>query len=234
MCEEDLFVLSGGSSKDLRLCGLNNDQHVYFDVQNVNSTVKINMDLSKKTVHRLWEVRITQIPFLQEAPNGCLQYHVGKRGIVQTMNFAENGRHLADQDYMICIRQEEEMCSIVYEPCDENSFRIAPNNNENATSDGIDGSGDGLILESDACTDQISIPCASDDLLMMDETVSGYCKMTHCGNSLCPEDVNPCKIESTATPFTISVHFSPFNTKEQPPDDNLGMCLTYEQLPCKV
>lgn len=67
----------------------------------------------------------------------------------------------------------------------------------------------------------------------MDELTPGFCTMTHCGNSLCQEEINPCKIESTATPFTIGVHFSA-NVKEQPPDDNLGMCLTYEQLPCKV
>jgi len=28
-------------------------------------------------------------------------------GTIQTMNFAINGRHLADQDYTICMRQEE-------------------------------------------------------------------------------------------------------------------------------
>ena len=28
-------------------------------------------------------------------------------GTIQTMNFAVNGRHLADQDYTICMRQEE-------------------------------------------------------------------------------------------------------------------------------
>ncbi|PSN34467.1 hypothetical protein C0J52_07567 [Blattella germanica] len=50
----------------------------------------------------------------------------GQHGIIQTMNFAINGRHLADQDYNICMRQEEGMCSIAYEPCDENSFRIGP------------------------------------------------------------------------------------------------------------
>ena len=28
-------------------------------------------------------------------------------GVIQTMNFAENGRHLANQDYKICMRQEK-------------------------------------------------------------------------------------------------------------------------------
>lgn len=176
VCEDDVFVLSGGSSKDLSLCGLNNGQHVYFDVKNVNTTIKINMKLSKRTANRLWEVRITQVPFLQEAPIGCLQYHTGGKGVVQTMNFADNGRHLADQDYMICIRQEAEMCSIVYEPCDENSFRIGPNSDGSSQSDAIDGgggSGDGGIEARDLvemCVDRISIPCQSDELLMVGNT----------------------------------------------------------------
>lgn len=167
MCEDDVFVLSGGGSKDLRLCGINNGQHVYFDV--ANTTIKINMNLSKRTANRLWEIRIVQLDFLQEAPNGCLQYHTGSKGMVQTMNFADNGRHLAEQDYMICIRQEVEMCSIVYEPCDENSFRIGPNSDGVADSDD-GGSGGGGIDARDVvemCVDHISIPCASDDLLMV-------------------------------------------------------------------
>lgn len=44
----------------------------------------------------------------------------------QTFNFAENGRHLANQEYRVCIRQELKMCSIVYEPCNRNSFKIGP------------------------------------------------------------------------------------------------------------
>jgi len=62
------------------------------------------------------------------------------------MNFADNGRHLADQDYNICIKQGDskyntlkiesvaitfkyfilDMCSVMYEPCDQNSFKIGP------------------------------------------------------------------------------------------------------------
>jgi len=53
-----------------------------------------------------------------------MQYHTGTEGIMQTFNFAENGRHLANQNYRICVRQELDMCSIMYQPCDEQSFRI--------------------------------------------------------------------------------------------------------------
>lgn len=52
---------------------------------------------------------------------------LGSTGTVQTLNFADNGRHLANQDYNICIRQEEGFCGIAYEPCHENAFKIAPN-----------------------------------------------------------------------------------------------------------
>lgn len=77
---------------------------------------------------RMWEIRVTQIPFSQRAPLGCLQYFTGGEGLIQTFNFAENGRHLANQNYRSCIRQETGMCSIAYEPCDDQSFRISPNN----------------------------------------------------------------------------------------------------------
>lgn len=125
--------------------------------------------MSRKAVTRLWEIRITQVPFSQRAPAGCLQYFEGTTGIIQTMNFADNGRHLANQDYNICIRQEEEMCSISYEPCHENAFRISPNTDDDDNT--IDGSGDsGNIVEDrqmEVCNDRITVPCESDDLLLI-------------------------------------------------------------------
>lgn len=127
------------------------------------------MKLDRKAVSRLWEVRVIQVPFTQRAPAGCLQYHTGSTGIIQTMNFADNGRHLAEQDYSICMRQEEEMCSIAYEPCHENSFKISPNNNVNeVVSEDEIGSGAGSIQSrADECTDRIILPCDSEDLLMV-------------------------------------------------------------------
>lgn len=32
---------------------------------------------------RLWEFRVSQIPFSQRAPAGCVQYHTGTEGIIQ-------------------------------------------------------------------------------------------------------------------------------------------------------
>ncbi|EDW75883.1 uncharacterized protein Dwil_GK14961 [Drosophila willistoni] len=95
------------------------------NVPAADQLIDINLNLSNRFLPiRLWEIRVAQIPFSQRAPAGCLQYHTGTEGVMQTFNYAENGRHLANQHYRICMRQETEMCSIMYQPCDEQSFRI--------------------------------------------------------------------------------------------------------------
>lgn len=95
------------------------------DNSDLEQLIEININVSTRFLPtRLWEIRVTQIPFSQRAPAGCLQYHTGVEGIIQTFNYADNGRHLANQHYRICVRQESDMCSIIYQPCDEQSFRI--------------------------------------------------------------------------------------------------------------
>ncbi|XP_066252681.1 uncharacterized protein [Euwallacea similis] len=238
-CEEDVFTIkASNSSREVTMCGLNNRQHVYFNVENLEY-IEISMSLDKKAVSRFWEVIITQIPFTEQAPPECLQFHTGVSGVVQTLNFADNGRHLANQDYNICIRQEEGFCSIAYEPCYENAFRIAPNNNG-----GIDfniaeeGSGDDnsevISRDIEFCNDKIVLPCDSDELLMPGflGMAPSSCSLEHCGPSLCPSGISPCRIESSVQPFNIAVHFGPSNTNTSP-EDNLGMCLSYEQIPCE-
>ncbi|KAM7354515.1 uncharacterized protein ACRADG_006165 [Cochliomyia hominivorax] len=156
VCDGDVFSVSGGPGGKISLCGQNSGQHMYYDVggrmlprhtlygslkplryedlypgrNNTNdTTMEIDINLSFATRFlptRLWEIRIAQIPFSQRAPAGCLQYFTGTEGVLQTFNFADNGRHLANQDYRICMRQEMDMCSIVYQPCDQESFRIGP------------------------------------------------------------------------------------------------------------
>ncbi|XP_017076004.2 uncharacterized protein LOC108111147 [Drosophila eugracilis] len=153
VCEGDAFSIGGGPGGTFSLCGQNSGQHLYYDVgarasprqstlygslrpvdasnSTSNSTttgdrfIDINLNLSSRVLPlRIWEMSVVQIPFNQRAPAGCLQYHTGVEGIMQTFNFAENGRHLANQNYRICVRQEVDMCSIMYQPCDEQSFRI--------------------------------------------------------------------------------------------------------------
>ncbi|XP_017107357.2 uncharacterized protein [Drosophila bipectinata] len=153
VCDGDAFQIGGGPGGNISLCGQNSGQHLYYDVgaratprqstlygslrplngssnsSNSNSTgdrfINIDLNLANRFLPlRIWEISVVQIPFSQRAPAGCLQYHTGTEGLLQTFNFAENGRHLANQNYRICMRQELDMCSIVYQPCDQQSFRI--------------------------------------------------------------------------------------------------------------
>ncbi|KAH8413326.1 hypothetical protein KR009_010021 [Drosophila setifemur] len=153
VCEGDAFNIRGGPGGIFSVCGQNSGQHLYYDVgaratprqstlygslrpvngSSTNSTsnstgdrfIDISLNLSNRFLPlRIWEISVVQIPFSQRAPAGCLQYHTGTEGHIQTFNYAENGRHLANQNYRICVRQELDMCSIMYQPCDEQSFRI--------------------------------------------------------------------------------------------------------------
>ncbi|KAI8121916.1 hypothetical protein CVS40_7126 [Lucilia cuprina] len=160
VCDGDVFSVSGGPGGTISLCGQNSGQHMYYDVggrmlprhtlygslkplryedlypgRNATNDTTMEIDIKLNFAPRflptrLWEIRITQIPFSQRAPAGCLQYFTGVEGVFQTFNFADNGRHLANQDYRICMRQEMDMCSIVYQPCDEQSFRIGPSTSQ--------------------------------------------------------------------------------------------------------
>ncbi|GAB0093424.1 uncharacterized protein DMENIID0001_085650 [Sergentomyia squamirostris] len=142
ICEGDLFSVSSGTGGqgDFKICGQNSGQHIYYDLESlikpstgrqssdpplVERAIDILLNLTESVfLPRLWEIRVAQIPFSQRAPAGCLQYFTGGEGLIQTFNYAENGRHLANQNYRACIRQETGMCSIAYEPCNPFSFRI--------------------------------------------------------------------------------------------------------------
>lgn len=231
ICETDVMVIKSEESTEFRLCGINNGQHIYYDVEDMKEPVKIMMNLTKEDLGRLWEIKITQLEFRSKAPTGCLQYFREPKGSIQTMNFADNGRHLANQDYTICMRQEVGMCSIVYEPCDENSFKIGPPNSGQILNDDEGSGASASEGRADECNDKIVMPCDSEELITPRDNVPGICDLLHCGSSFCSQGENPCRIESSTTPFNIRVQFGPA-LRDESPDDNLGMCLKYEQQPC--
>lgn len=82
------------------------------------------------------------------------------------------------------------------------------------------------------CTDRITLPCIVEDFI---ETGFGdipTCTPVHCGNSLCRAGVASCKLETSVTPFHIGVHFGDGRSNKGSPEDNIGACLRYKQLPC--
>jgi hypothetical protein len=82
------------------------------------------------------------------------------------------------------------------------------------------------------CTDRITLPCIVEDFIGAGMGDIPTCIPIHCGNSLCDAGVSSCKIETSVTPFHIGVHFGDGIANKGSPEDNIGACLRYKQLPC--
>lgn len=104
---------------------------VYVDVGEGNEPITLNFRLPSGLQSRMWEMRMVQLGFEQRAPVGCLQYFRSPNGTLRTFNYLPNGRYLAERDYLLCVRQEKDMCGIAYQPCTPDSFRIGPNRAQN-------------------------------------------------------------------------------------------------------
>ncbi|XP_011500041.1 PREDICTED: uncharacterized protein LOC105363925 [Ceratosolen solmsi marchali] len=255
ICDEDVLLLRSGE-KTFQLCGWNSGQHIYIDI--CEEPVTINFRLSGNLMSRMWEMRIIQLGFEQRAPAGCLQYLQSNNGILKTLNYLPNGRYLANHDYLICIRQQYGMCSISYSPCTNESFRIGGSRakqynmttssniavQDNGQSETGSGSGPQIIAFGiGRCRDRILIPCDFEEFITPGNDVAGICDLEHCGISLCSSvgdsdlisrNISTCHVETSALPFHIRVAFGPGEDSGISPEDNTGMCLNYEQLPCVI
>ncbi|XP_026673299.1 uncharacterized protein LOC108629711 [Ceratina calcarata] len=278
VCDEDVMEIRNGGSM-FQICGWNSGQHLYIDLNEEDASLTLNFRLPGGLRSRMWEMRIVQLDFQQRAPSGCLQYFQGLNGTLKTFNFLSNGRFLANQDYLLCIRQERGMCGISYSPCTSDSFRIGPariqylnntnlnssmtsqrpndanstaQNATNNTDTDIEGSGSGDIgamnvtnamddggssnFASGRCRDRVLIPCDFEEFITPGNNEAGICNLEHCGNTLCErnelDSAGNCRVETWATPFRIRVAFGPGQDTGTTLEDNIGMCLTYEQLAC--
>ncbi|XP_053998286.1 uncharacterized protein LOC128886979 [Hylaeus anthracinus] len=298
VCDEDIMEIRNGRSV-FQMCGWNSGQHLYVDLDEDDQSLTLDFRLPSDLQSRMWEMRIVQLAFEQRAPSGCLQHYHGVNGTLKTFNYLSNGRFLADQDYLICVRQERGMCGISYVPCTPDSFRIGPrrmqatnandinanNTNANASLDensvgnstaqnttnddnsvnntevDMEGSGtnpmeqevaasmndssptmqDAVSMNTESygqprCRDRVLIPCDFEEFITPGNNEAGICNLEHCGDSLCDQnevdEEGNCRVETWATPFRIRVAFGSGQDTGTTLEDNIGMCLVYEQLPC--
>ena len=98
---------------------------VYLDIGRGSSDTANLAFTFSGTFSRYFDIKVTQIPcdVNYDPPNGCLQYHTGIDGRFETFNF-DGGQHLRNQNYRVCVRQEEGYCCIVWMQCASTSFRI--------------------------------------------------------------------------------------------------------------
>merc|ERR1712223_2081396 len=142
----DSFVVTSSPSGFTAptIAGENKGQHIYVEV-GPDSGAYITMTFTfgtSTTISRYWEIHVTQHECSSTArpyDSGCLQYHTGSAGRLESFNFAQSTTslygHLHSQDYNICIRQEQGACCIKYSLCDD-TYSFAIMNNEQSVATG--------------------------------------------------------------------------------------------------
>merc|ERR1712106_1289907 len=103
------------------LCGTLTGQHIYVDVNTVGGAMAatVNIDTVGVTGARMWKILVRQIECndVNLPPAGCLQYHTGLAGQITSFNgaLAANAQQMIiNQNYLICIRQADGMCTVTY------------------------------------------------------------------------------------------------------------------------
>jgi len=124
-CNTDSFSVSApGSVGSPEICGVNTGDHMYIDASaSCNSLI---FQIGTVVFTRQWNIKVTQyaMDFPNKAPKGCLQYHFAGDGnddgnldttVIRSFNWnGGNGRHLANQNYNICVRRESSVRRICY------------------------------------------------------------------------------------------------------------------------
>merc|ERR1711976_382332 len=125
-CVTDQFSLSAPNRGTPTICGTNTGYHMIVDAD--EACHKALFTTGGGTTSRQWDIWVTQYncgdeEFSRAGPMGCLQYHTGTTGLIQSFNFPTTiaavtaaTTHLANQYYDICIRREANYCYICYIP----------------------------------------------------------------------------------------------------------------------
>jgi len=221
LCQDILTISTNTGQSIPEICGANSGQHVYLDLgQSASDAATLAFTFSG-TLSRYWDIKVTQIPCnsIYGPPNGCLQYHTGIDGRFTTFNWGGT-QHLRNQNYRVCIRQEEGYCCIIYMQCSTSAFRINTSTQAAYTKS------------------QIGSNCPEDYIGIEGSSQSGVgnSNSIYCGGFLndFPEATTDAKIRDCTTPFQVSVVTDATQDAIAATiaSSNKGVCLEYTQEPC--
>jgi len=149
-CQKASFRVSGDARDSPVICGENTGYHMIVEAKDTCNELRVAFSTS--SIKRSLEIQISQIacnaPW--KAPEGCTQWFTGTSGTVYSYNY-QGGYHLSDQQYINCIRREEEKCSMATS-ADSGEFEISGN----AASTSSNGE--------DCVTDYVYVPRSVKDL----------------------------------------------------------------------
>merc|ERR1711971_1377370 len=221
ICQDILTISTNTGQSIPEICGVNSGQHVYLDLgQSASDAATLAFTFSG-TLSRYWDIKVTQIPCnsIYDPPNGCLQYHTGIDGRFTTFNWG-GPQHLRNQNYRVCIRQEEGYCCIIYMQCSTAAFRINSSTQAAYTKS------------------QIGSNCPEDYIGIEGSSQSGIggSNSVYCGGFLndFPAATTDAKIRDCTTPFEVSVvtDATADAIVTTIANGDVGVCLEYTQEPC--
>merc|ERR1712018_123737 len=235
-CQDTFEVTLDNEAADILpvICGQNNDQHMFVEIGE-DRMATLRFEFADIPGMRQFEIKVTQYECADVGtlapPGGCLQYHTGTTGQLTTFNWAPNdAQHLQNQNYDICIRQEDGFCCIDYRVCDQDTaFSLStPSVMTDLATMGVGKTGDG-------CTgDHISIEGSSENC-GSPVTFNKYCGDVLSSNTAMGA-INSC-ICDCSPPFAVGIFTNPAAAGNDNADNadlqqSRGVCLTYRQLPC--
>ncbi|KAL3233350.1 hypothetical protein MRX96_022862 [Rhipicephalus microplus] len=217
-CITDSFMVRTTVGERLPiLCGENAGLHLYVDMgRSSGNPVVLSVVSNGDKMTRRWRIKISMVQCnsLDIAPAGCLLYYRSPSAIVRSFNYGpmveHRVRYLSNLRYSICIRMEENYCSIKWETESNSSFSWGKP---------IDRGANGTV-------------CNMDDFVGIDQGSTlglGPGQDRFCGTSLGEENV----IISNNKPFTLKVK-SNHASSDNAANGQYGFSLRYTQLPCVV
>jgi len=116
-CSNDTLVFVGANPgpEIPVICGKNDGQHMYIDIDNSDGPYKLIVTKSDAEFDRTWNIKTTFYSDSDagKAPQRCLQYHSEKEGELMSFNFdGDDGSALNNHDYSICFGYVSGFCDI--------------------------------------------------------------------------------------------------------------------------
>jgi len=123
-CQKSQFRVSSDGPASPTLCGTNSGHHIIVEAD--DDCNEISFTWASGVSQPEWNIQVMQISCSSwwKPQDGCSQWYTGTTGYVKSFNYDE-GTHLADQLYTVCVRQEYGYCSIEWASVSTTSFQIS-------------------------------------------------------------------------------------------------------------
>lgn len=227
-CITDRFVVSSGSAFGPPvICGTNTGAHLYVDIDTPSNILSFQFGSTPSA--RSFQIRITQYEMDSPnlAPKGCTQYFASESGtgMVQTFNFG-NG-HLANQNQVMCVRQNQNACRICWTTASPDDFDVS-----GSASNGLGGSS----MVSSCCgpnvlgTNKQGLDCLS---LPLAENFAGTknLRSRFCGrkSGLTTSTTQKLTVCSRVAPFQVTFRSDSFENAPTPTDGGFAEAINIDQ-----